>query len=66
MVSEARVEDRWRNTLLGTAYLSLAEIARIKAVKENPEDPDIVQVQLATPSGRVQGSISLSISLIGN
>ena len=63
----ARVsEDSRTSSLLGTAYLPLAVIARMKAMKENPEDHVLVKLQLTTPSGYVQGSINLSVSLIGN
>lgn len=66
MVSEGLVQDEgsWRSSLLGTAYLPLAEIARRMAMRENPEDHDIVQLQLTTPTSDLRGSISLAISLI--
>lgn len=49
--------------LLGTTYLPLVEIARIKALKDDPQEYDTVKLQLTTPSGHVQGCIGLSISL---
>lgn len=59
-------QGKRRHKLLGTTYLPLTEIARIKAMKDDPEEYDTVQLQLTTPSGQVQGYINLSISLVGN
>lgn len=57
-------QGKRRHKLLGTTYLPLTEIASIKAMKDDPEEYDTVQLQLTTPSGQVQGYINLSISLV--
>lgn len=63
-IQVVRHRRRKENKLLGTTYLSLVEMARIKAMKDDPQEYDVVQLQLTTPSGHVQGYISLSISLM--
>jgi len=56
---------RKRDTVLGTTFLLMSEIATMKAMKADPEEIDIVQLPLHTPDGHPQGYISLSIVLIG-
>lgn len=57
-------QGKRKQKLLGTTFLPFAEIARIKAMRDDPEEHDCVQLQLTTPSGQAQGYLSLSISLI--
>lgn len=52
-------------SVVGTTYLSLTDIARMKATKTNSEEGDIVTMPLHRPSGRTQGSIRISVNLIG-
>lgn len=56
---------RKRDTVLGTTFLLMSEIATMKAMKADPEELDIVQLPLHTLDGHPQGYISLSIVLIG-
>lgn len=58
-------QGKVRDTLIGTTYLPLAEIARMKALRVDPEECDIVSLPLHRPSGRPQGYIRLSIIVKG-
>ena len=63
--SQVMSVGRKRDTVLGTTFLLMSEIATMKAMKADPEELDIVQLPLHTPDGHPQGYISLSIILIG-
>jgi hypothetical protein len=52
-------------SVVGTTYLALTDIARMKATKTNSEEGDIVTLPLHRRSGRTQGSIRLSVNLAG-
>ena len=52
-------------SVVGTTYLALTDIARMKATKTNSEEGDIVTLPLHRPSGRTQGSIRISVNLCG-
>ncbi len=60
--SHGRIND----TLVGTTYVSLSEIARMNAMRVDPDEGNILTLPLHRPSGRIQGSISLWINLSGN
>jgi hypothetical protein len=60
--SHGRIND----TLVGTTYVSLSEIARMSAMRVDPDEGNILTLPLHRPSGRIQGSISLWINLSGN
>jgi len=57
--SHGRIND----TLVGTTYVSLSEIARMSAMRVDPDEGNILTLPLHRPSGRIQGSISLWINL---
>lgn len=52
-------------SVVGTSYLALADIARMKASKTNSDEGDIVTLPLHRRSGRTQGSIKISVNLTG-
>jgi hypothetical protein len=60
--SHGRIND----TLVGTTYVSLSEIARMNAMRVDPDEGNILTLPLHRPSGRIQGSISLWINVSGN
>ncbi|KAH9567121.1 hypothetical protein CY35_03G014500 [Sphagnum magellanicum] len=57
--SEGRIKD----TLVGTTYISLVEIARMNAMSPDPEEGNIVTLPLHRPSRRIQGYIRLWVNL---
>jgi hypothetical protein len=59
--SEGRIKD----TLVGTTYISLVEIARMNAMSPDPEEGNIVTLPLHRPSRRIQGYIRLWVNLSG-
>ncbi|KAJ7555964.1 hypothetical protein O6H91_05G063100 [Diphasiastrum complanatum] len=53
------------DTIVGSSWLQLSEIWRLRSLKESDEDPDIVTLQLQRPSGRLHGVVRVLICLKG-